>query len=224
MARNGAREDGRLEVVSVNVGPPRDVEWRGKPVRTGIFKQSVAGPVRVRRLNLDGDGQADLSVHGGVDKAVYVYPSEHYPFWREELSLDELPWGAFGENLTSVGLAEAQVWIGDRFRVGSAELVCTQPRIPCFKLGIRFGRPDVVKRFQRSGRSGFYCAVAAEGSVQAGDAWQRLGRDDGSMSIAELLRAYYDEEPALLERAARLPALSASWREHFETRLSKARP
>lgn len=213
-----------MKVVSVNVGLPREVEWRGKRVRTGIFKHSVAGPVQVRRLNLDGDGQADLSVHGGAEKAVYVYPSEHYPFWRDELSLDELPWGAFGENLTSVGLTETDAWIGDRFRVGNAELVCVQPRIPCFKLGIRFGRPDVVKRFQRAGRSGFYCSVAAEGSVEAGDPWERLGRDADSMSVAELLRAHYEEEPALLERAIRLPTLSASWRDHFESRLAKTRP
>src|SRR5882724_12583457 len=157
-----------MRVLSVNVGSPREVQWQGRPVRTSIWKSPVTGPVIVKTLNLDGDQQADLTVHGGEKKAVYVYPSEHYALWRAELPGVDLPWGAFGENLTTEGLMEDSVHIGDRFRIGSAELVVTQPRMPCFKLGIRFGRPDIVKRFLRSGRTGFYLTVTREGQVEAG--------------------------------------------------------
>jgi MOSC domain-containing protein YiiM len=149
--------------VSVNVGLPREVHWRGKTVRTSIWKTPVEGPVRATTLNLRGDQQSDLSVHGGPDKAVYAYPCEHYVYWRDELRDMDLPWGAFGENFTTRGLLEEGVHIGDRLRVGSAEFIVTQPRMPCFKLGIRFGHPDMVKRFLRSGRTGFYLAVLREG-------------------------------------------------------------
>ena len=135
-----------MKVLSVNVGLPREVEWKEKLVRTSIFKAPVLDRVRVALLNLDGDQQSDLSVHGGKDKAVYAYPSEHYPFWRQQLPGMNLPWGAFGENFTTEGLLEEAVHIGDRFRVGSAEFVVTQPRMPCYKLGIRFNRTDIVKR------------------------------------------------------------------------------
>jgi len=148
-----------MKLLSVNVGLPREIEWRGKLVRTSIFKAPVSGRVRVAALNLENDEQSDLSVHGGVDKAVYAYPSEHYPFWREELPGVDLPWGMFGENFTTEGLLEEAVHIGDRLQVGSAEFVVRQPRMPCYKLAIRFGRPDIVKRFLRSGRTGFYLAV-----------------------------------------------------------------
>jgi len=159
-----------MKLLSVNVGLPREVKWNGRVIRTSIFKAPVEGRVRVRKLNLDGDQQSDLSVHGGIDKAVYVYPSEHYSFWHEHLPAADLPWGAFGENFTTEGaLEDTTVHIGDRFRVGSAAFVVTQPRMPCFKLGIRFGRGDIIKRFLRSGRNGFYFAVAEEGEVVAGD-------------------------------------------------------
>lgn len=158
-----------MKIVSINVGLPREVEWQGRSVLTSIFKTPVSGPVRVDRLNLDGDRQSDLTVHGGAYKAVYVYPSEHYPFWREQLREPELAAGAFGENFTTEGLLETAVRIGDRLRIGSAEFVVTQPRIPCFKLQIRFGRLDIVRRFLRSGRCGFYLAVMREGEVEAGD-------------------------------------------------------
>jgi MOSC domain-containing protein YiiM len=154
-----------MKLLSVNVGLPREIEWKEKVVRTSIFKAPVTGPVRVAKLNLDGDQQSDLSVHGGIDKAVYAYPSEHYAFWRREIPGMDLPWGVFGENFTTEGLLEEMVHIGDRFRVGSAEFVVTQPRMPCFKLGIRFNRSDIVKRFLQSGRSGFYFAVLKEGEV-----------------------------------------------------------
>ncbi len=163
-----------MKVVSINVGPPRDVEWRGKTVRTSIFKEPVAGRVRVERLNVKGDQQSDLTVHGGADKAVYVYPGEHYAFWREELPDVDLPWGAFGENFTTEGLIEDSVHIGDQLRVGSAEFVVTQPRMHCFKLGIRFGRPDMVKRFLRSGRNRF---LFGGGSGGRSHGWRRCHVD-----------------------------------------------
>jgi MOSC domain-containing protein YiiM len=157
-----------MRVVSVNVGLPRSVRWRGRDVTTGIFKEPVEGRVRLQRLNLDGDRQADLAVHGGAGKAVYAYPLEHYAFWREELGQD-LTCGAFGENLTVEGLPlEEEMALGDRFKIGSAELVVTQPRVPCYKLGLRFGRDDMPKRFLASRRSGYYLAVEREGSVGAG--------------------------------------------------------
>jgi MOSC domain-containing protein YiiM len=158
-----------MEIVSINVGLPREVSWKGKTVSTGIYKSPVEGPVKLTTLNLDGDGQADLSVHGGPDKAVYAYPAEHYGFWREELSDSELSWGAFGENFTTQGLLEEDLNIGDTFRIGSAVVRVSQPRMPCYKLGIRLGRADIVKRFLASRRSGFYLSVLEEGTVQAGD-------------------------------------------------------
>jgi len=177
-----------MRVVSIQVGRPREIEWRGKTVRTSIFKEPVSGPVRVGKLNLAGDEQADLSVHGGVDKAVYAYPSEHYAHWRDELPGVELPWGSFGENLTTEGLSETAVRIGDRLSIGSAEFLVTQPRLPCFKLAIRFGRPDMVKRFQRSGRSGFYLAVAREGTISAGDPIQVLSTEGSGFKVADVAR------------------------------------
>jgi MOSC domain-containing protein YiiM len=145
------------------------------------------GRVRVTRLNVDGDQQSDLSAHGGTEKAVYAYPSEHYAFWREELPGLDLPWGAFGENFTTEGLLEGSARIGDRLRVGSAEFVVTQPRMPCFKLGIRFGRPDMVKRFQRSGKSGFYLAVLQEGEIAAGDSFELIARDEPGVTVTEVV-------------------------------------
>ncbi|MEA2325569.1 MAG: hypothetical protein QOE68_528 [Thermoanaerobaculia bacterium] len=174
-----------MKVISINVGLTREVEWRGQIVETSIFKEPVTGRVRVDRLNIEGDRQSDLTVHGGVSKAVYVYPSEHYEFWRKELQDADLPWGAFGENLTTTGLTEDAVRLGDRFAIGSAEFVVTQPRMPCFKLTIRFGRADMIKRFYRSGRSGFYLAVAKEGEIGGGDEIALLSGDANAMTVAE---------------------------------------
>jgi MOSC domain-containing protein YiiM len=158
-----------MHIISVNVGLPREVDWKGKRVSTGIFKEPVAGRVVARRLNLDGDRQADLTVHGGEEKAVYVYPAEHYDYWRQELPTTALPWGVFGENLTTSGLLEEAVNVGDQFRVGAALLQATQPRLPCYKLGIKFGREDMVRRFLTGGRYGWYVAVIEEGEIGAGD-------------------------------------------------------
>jgi MOSC domain-containing protein YiiM len=209
-----------MKVVAVSVGTPRAVEWRGRTIETSIFKTPVAGRVRVGRLDLDGDQQADLSVHGGPDKAVYAYPAEHYAFWRTELPDADLAWGAFGENLTTEGLVEDAVCIGDRYRAGTAELVVTQPRMPCYKLGIRFGRADMVKRFLQSGRSGFYCAVAKEGDVGAGDAVELLARDERGLTVADVVRLYAADaaDQSLLERASEHPGLPAGWRDYFRKR------
>jgi MOSC domain-containing protein YiiM len=209
-----------MKLLSVNVGLPREIEWQGKLVRTSIFKSPVSGQVRVGTLNLEGDQQSDLSVHGGVHKAVYAYPSEHYAFWREEVPGLDLPWGAFGENLTTEGLFE-QVQIGERMKVGSAEFVVTQPRMPCFKLGIRFGRPEIVKRFLRSGRTGFYLAVLAEGKITAGDSIEVVAPDEHGVTVADIVNLYKTDatNQELLRRASELPALPSFWRDHFRKRL-----
>jgi MOSC domain-containing protein YiiM len=213
-----------VNVLSINVGLPRDVEWRGQLVQTSIFKEPVAGTVKVRRLNIDGDQQSDLTVHGGAEKAVYVYPSEHYTFWRHELPGFELPWGAFGENLTTTGLDEDSVHIGDRFGIGSAEFVVTQPRMPCYKLGIRFGRPEMIKRFLRSGRTGFYLAVDREGDVAAGDAISVLAAHPDAISIADVVSLYTSDadNQEFLRRVSGLAALPEDWRDYFRKRLWQA--
>jgi MOSC domain-containing protein YiiM len=210
-----------MNLFSINVGLPREIEWKGKIVRTSIFKSPVSGRIRVAQLNLEGDQQSDLSVHGGVDKAVYAYPSEHYPFWRQELPGIDLPWGAFGENFTTGGLLEETVHIGDRFRVGSAVFVVTQPRMPCFKLGIRFNRPDMVKRFLESGRTGFYFAVVKEGELTAGDSIELLERDDHNVTVADVVNLYGRDaaNQEVLRRVSELPSLPKSWRDYFRNRL-----
>jgi MOSC domain-containing protein YiiM len=214
-----------MKILSISVGRPREVESRGKRVLTSIFKEPVAGGVWARALNLDGDEQSDLSVHGGPDKAVYVYPSEHYAYWRAQLPGIELPWGAFGENLTSEGLSETAVHIGDLVSIGAAEFVVTQPRIPCFKLGIRFGRLDMVRRFQQSGRTGFYLAVRREGVIAAGDEVRLVPGEQHGVSVADIVRLYtsHDGEQALLRRAVALTALPESWRDHFRPLLREPR-
>ena len=174
----------------MNVGRPREVAWHGRAVRTSIWKEPVEGLVHVSSLNLEGDQQSDLSVHGGPEKAVYAYPSEHYEYWRRELPGTDLAWAAFGENLTTEGLLEPDIRIGDRIRVGSAEFLVTQPRMPCFKLGVRFGRDDMVKRFLRSGRTGFYLAVVREGALQAGDAIRHTPGEPHGVSVADVTRLY----------------------------------
>jgi len=210
-----------MNVVAISVGLPRDIQWHGKTVTTSIFKAPVSGRVAVKQLNLDGDQQSDLSVHGGVDKAVYVYSSEHYAFWREELPGVALPWGAFGENFTTQGLLEDAIHIGDQLRIGSAEFSVTQPRMPCFKLGIRFDRADMVKRFLASGRTGFYLSVSREGEVAAGDAIAVLARDGAALAVADIVGLYTADRPnqELLRRASELPALPAGWRDFFRKRL-----
>jgi len=213
-----------MKLLSVNVGLPREVEWDGRMIQTSIFKAPVSGRVHVRKLNLDGDQQSDLKVHGGVDKAVYVYPSEHYTFWHNELPNADLNWGAFGENFTTQGaLDDKAVHIGDRFRIGSAEFVVTQPRMPCFKLGIRFGRADMVKRFLHSGRNGFYFAVAEEGEVAAGDAIEQIARDENGVTVGDIVELYTADaaKQELLQRVSELASLPENWRAYFRKRLWK---
>jgi MOSC domain-containing protein YiiM len=198
-----------MKVLSVNVGLPREVEWKGITVSTGIFKEPVAGPVAVRRDNLDGDRQADLTVHGGPNKAVYGYASEHYPYWRQQFPNMELPGGVFGENLTTEGVSEDSLHIGDVVRVGSAVLRVVQPRQPCYKLQIRFGRDDIIQRFLVSGRSGFYFSIVQQGEVEAGSEIEVVSRDENQVSIADIHRLYLgvEPDPELLQRALRVPVL-----------------
>jgi MOSC domain-containing protein YiiM len=178
-----------MRVISVNVGRPQTVDWHGRPVLTSIWKSPVEGPVHVAGVNLFGDEQSDLTVHGGPRKAVYAYPSEHYAYWRRELPKADLPWGVFGENLSTEGLLESEVCIGDRFRIGSVELIVTQPRMPCFKLGIRFGDDRMVRRFVAADRSGIYFSIAKEGKLEKGDAIELVQPAADRLSIAEAFRA-----------------------------------
>ncbi|MGE5443094.1 MAG: MOSC domain-containing protein [Ignavibacteriales bacterium] len=212
-----------MKIISVNVGLPREVVWKGRTVTTGIFKEPVEGPVGVRRLNLDGDRQADLSVHGGPDKAVYAYPSEHYEYWRGELPDMELLWGMFGENLTTGGLLEDRINIGDRFQIGSVVLMVTQPRMPCYKLGVKFGREDIIKRFLRSCHTGFYFSVLKEGELSAGEAVELISRDENNVTVTDITRLYVSERDNLemLRRAVHVNALPEGWRDHFRHQIEK---
>ena len=212
-----------MRLVSVNVGLPRTITWKGRPVQTGIFKAPVNSRVQVRILNLEGDRQADLSVHGGLDKAIYAYPSEHYDYWRGELPDIELPWGMFGENFTTTGLLEGTVNVGDQFRVGSAMAMVTQPRVPCYKLVAKFGRENIVERFLASGRSGFYLKVIQEGEVGAGDAIELISRDRHEVSVAEVAALYRDgtDQISLLQRTVQVEALPESWRARFRQQMAQ---
>lgn len=214
-----------MKIISVNVGLSREVNWKGRTVSTGIFKEPVNTRVMVRSLNLDGDGQADLTVHGGVDKAIYVYPFEHYDYWRTELPDTDLTMGNFGENFTTTGLKEEDLNIGDRFQIGSVELMVTQPRMPCYKLGIRFGRADMVKRFLASRRTGFYFRVLQEGEVAAGDTLALVNRDENNITVADITQLYTREknDPELLQRATQLEALPESWRDYFQEQVRRVR-
>ena len=213
-----------MELISLNVGLPRLLAWKGDTFKTGIFKAPVSGRVMLRRTNLDGDRQADLSVHGGPDKAVYGYPSEHYQYWRERLRGHDLPWGAFGENFTTAGLLETEVSVGDRYQVGSAVVMVKTPRLPCFKLAAKFQRDEMIEEFLNSGYSGFYFSVLEEGEVGAGDEFQLLGRETPTLTIAEAYRLFSSRSPdiELLERATRVNTLPERWRERFQARLAAA--
>lgn len=210
-----------MKLISLNVARPRLAMYKGNTVNTGIFKKPVSGPVALRTLNLDGDKQADLVVHGGPFKAVYAYPSEHYAFWNAELLGANFPWGMFGENFTTQGLVESELHIGDRLSIGSAIIVVRQPRIPCHKLAVKFQRTDILQRFLVSGRSGFYFSVEQEGTVEAGDRFEFLSRAQLDITIAEMNRLFvadkYNQE--LLNKAMTTPALPEDWRDYFRKRL-----
>jgi len=215
-----------MKLVSVNTGLPRDVTWHGRVVTTGIFKHSVEGRVALRRLNLDGDRQADLTVHGGEHKAVYCYPVEHYAYWRRELAGTDVTIAMFGENFTTEGLMEDDTHIGDEFAIGSATVVVTQPRLPCYKLGVRFQSDLMVKRFLASRRTGFYLAVVREGTVGAGDKISIVSRDPQAVRVSEITRLYVskiydDSDTASVERVLKVAALPDSWKDHLRDRLRK---
>jgi MOSC domain-containing protein YiiM len=228
-----------MKLVSVNAGLPREVSWHGRMVTTAIFKEPAGGRVALLKLNLDGDRQADLTVHGGEHKAVYCHSLAHYGYWKRELPGRELPIGMFGENFTIEGSAEGSadagkdglledsVHLGDRFSIGTAEVVVTQPRLPCYKLGVRFGSDDMVKRFLASGRTGFYAAVAREGEVGAGDEIKVIAREPNAVPVSEITRLYvvkrYGEaEISAVRRALGVEELPESWKEYFRERLRHA--
>ena len=214
-----------MKLLSLNVGLPRLMTWKGETFKTGIFKSAVNGRVMLRETNLDGDRQADLAVHGGRDKAVYGYASEHYGYWRKELPQEELPWGAFGENFTTEGMVETELSMGDQFRVGSAVIRVTTPRLPCFKLAGKFQSDQMIGRFLRSGYSGFYFAVVEEGEVGAGDEFKFLASETPSLTIAEFNQIYISRAPdlGLLQRAVEVKSLPESWREHYQARIEDVR-
>ncbi len=211
-----------MKLISLNVARPRLTIYKGESINTGIFKKPVSGRIALRTLNLDGDRQADLSVHGGPYKAVYAYPSEHYGYWRGELPKVELPWGVFGENFTTEGLSEDGIHVGDRFRIGTAALMVRQPRMPCYKLAARFQRDDMIERFLLSGHSGFYFSVEGEGEVGVGDSFGLISRNQDGITIAEMNRLFvrdrYNRE--LLQKAIATEALPESWREYFSKRMT----
>jgi MOSC domain-containing protein YiiM len=215
-----------MKLVSLNVGLPREVTWRGRKITPGIYKQPVEGRVALRKLNLDGDRQADLTVHGGEHKAVYCYPLTHYDYWSRELPNRKLPPGAFGENFTTDGLLEDSIHVGDRFAVGSAEVIVTQPRLPCYKLGVKFQSEHMVKRFFASRRTGFYLAVAREGEVGTGDEIELISRDPSGVPVSEVTRlyaekSYGDSDVTSVRRALQVSALPESWKEYLRERLEK---
>ncbi len=211
-----------MKIISLNVGLPRQFNYHNRDVITSIFKSPVTGPRLLRRMNIDGDCQADLSVHGGKNKAVYAYPSEHYDYWREQLPEYEFAWGNFGENFTTEGLLEESAFIGDQYRVGEATVKVVQPRLPCYKLGLRFDRPDMVKRFLLSRRSGVYFSVVEEGMVNSGDTLERVHEDERRISIADINRTYVEPEKnhVLLRRIVDEQVLPQSLHVEFSEILS----
>ncbi len=215
----------RPAIVSVNVGRPREVQWKGRTLSTAIFKRPVEGPVRARGVNLEGDGQADLDAHGGPEKAIYAFPAEHYPQWKQHFPDADWTWGALGENLTTRATLEEDVRIGDRFRCGDAELVVTQPRLPCLKLAARLNDQGAVRHMLDTGQTGFYLTIAREGALQAGDAFERIdGPADAGLTIAALVDLYRnkDASPDALRAAADAPHLLESWRGWLHDRAAKA--
>jgi MOSC domain-containing protein YiiM len=212
-----------MKLISINVGLPRLLSWQGATFKTGIFKNPVHGKIMLRATNLDGDRQADLTVHGGPNKAVYAYPGEHYSAWQLELPDEKRGWGAFGENFTTEGLIESQVCVGDQLEIGGATLRVTTPRLPCFKLAAKFQREDIIKRFVKNGRCGFYFSVINEGEVRAGDEIRLIGRETSTLSIAEVNELYTSgsPDPRLLERSLNVQFLPQSWRDRFAARLAE---
>ena len=214
-----------LKLLSLNVGLPRQVRFQDGIVTTGIFKEPIRGRIRLRKLNLDGDRQADLTVHGGVDKAIYAYPGEHYSYWREELPGKLLPWGMFGENFTTEGMFEETVNIGDQFMVGTAKLVATQPRMPCYKLGVKFGNMDIIKRFLASGLTGVYFKVVKEGELEQGDEIKLIKKDKNNVTVKDIVRLYTvnKDDVQTIQRAIKIKDLPTGWKSHFINQLEQVR-
>ncbi|MEM7551967.1 MAG: MOSC domain-containing protein [Bacteroidota bacterium] len=212
-----------MKLVSVNVGKPQTVNWKGKEVETGIYKESVDGVVKVNSLNLEGDQQADLKVHGGVSKAVYAYPSEHYEYWKSVYPEKNLDWGKFGENLTTSGVLETEINVGDQYKIGSAIFEVTEPRMPCYKLGIKMEDDSILKKFLEANYSGFYFKVVQQGELQAGDSIELVQRDDYGFTVSEMSSLYWNEKKnkPLLEKALGFPKLLDSWKPFFEDKLKE---
>lgn len=207
-----------MKLISVNVGLPIKVNFGREVVTTGIFKNPIQHRVKLNKLNLEGDKQADLTVHGGIDKAVYAYPSEHYRFWKEKIRDFKFSWGTFGENLTTEGLFEDKVRIGDHFKIGSAKVMATQPRMPCYKLGVRFGRMDVIKKFLESGKSGIYFKVIKEGEIGINDTIKLIKKDHNNVTIKNIVDMVTKEEnenTTLMEKAIQVPGLPTGWKNYF---------
>ena len=214
-----------MKLLSLNVGLPRQVKFQNELVTTGIFKEPVSGSVRLRKLNLDGDKQADLTVHGGADKAIYAYPEEHYDYWKKEFPGMSLPWGMFGENFTTQGMFEEMVNVGDQFQVGTAKVAATQPRMPCYKLGVKFGRMDIIKKFLASGLTGVYFKVIKEGDLEQGDEIKLIKKDENNVTIKDIVRLYTVNKDDLqtMERAIKIKDLPNGWKFHFIEQLKLAR-
>lgn len=211
-----------MRIVTVSVGMPQIIQTGNEGfVTTGIFKNPVEGRIKVGQLNLDGDAQADLRVHGGPHKAVYAYPSEHYEFWKSEYPHKDLEVSQFGENLSTEGLIETELFIGDRLRIGTAEFVVAQPRMPCYKLAIRFGHKDILRRFLQSRRSGFYLAVTKTGELGAGDEIEIISRDENKVSVTDIVRLYVEDKDDVetMTRALRIASLPDSWKDSFRERM-----
>ena len=214
-----------MKVLSVNVGLPRKVLFNGQTITTAIFKDPVKGPVMLRKINLDGDKQADLTVHGGVDKAVYSYPAEHYDYWRKQYPNIDIIWGMFGENFTTEGLMEDTVNIGDQVQIGSAKLVATQPRMPCYKLGVRFGLMEIIRRFLSSGRPGIYFKVLKQGEVKTGDKIEIIEKDKNNVSVKDIVRLYINRDHVdnieTMRRAIKISALPEGWKYEFQQNIEQ---
>ena len=213
-----------MKLLSVNVSLPKEIPYKGKTVTTGIFKESVNSRVMLKSLNLVGDGQADLVGHGGIYKAVYVYSIENFEYWKNELGRNDFTYGQFGENFTVEGMLEDAIFIGDIYRVGDTLVEVTQPRVPCFKLGIKMDMPKFLKLFLASGRVGFYLRVLEEGEVGAGDVFDRVKVNLERLSVREINHLLYFDQGNLpgVRKALRIKALSPGWRGAFEEILAKS--
>ena len=214
-----------MKVLSVNVGLPKNVLFNGQIITTAIFKDPVNGPIILRKLNLDGDKQADLTVHGGIDKAVYSYPEDHYYYWRKQFPNMDIRWGMFGENFTTEGLLEDAVNVGDQFQIGSAKLVATQPRMPCYKLGVRFGRMDVIRKFMTSGRPGIYFKVLTEGEIKIDDKIKLIKRDKNNVTVKDIVTLYITrnniDNIETMRRATKIRDLPEGWRSEFQQKIEQ---